>query len=84
MATRGPLGRGKRERERARVEKQKQKVVRREETKQRRSQTGPGEPGVDPDLAGIVPGPQHNPWLDDLEAEPAEDAETSDNDKGRG
>ena len=58
-------------------------MVRREETKQRRSQTGPGEPGVDPDIAGIVPGPQPNPWLDDLE-EPAEDAETSDNDKGRG
>ena len=82
MATRGPLGRGKRERERARVEKQKQKVVRREETKQRRSQTGPGEPGVDPDIAGIVPGPQPNPWLDDLEDEPAEDAE-DDNNEGR-
>lgn len=84
MATRGPLGRGKRERERARVEKQKQKVVRREETKQRRSQVGPTEPGVDPDIAGIVPGPQPNPWLDDLEDEPTEDSDTSDNDEGRG
>jgi hypothetical protein len=72
MATRGPLGRGKRERERARAEKQKQKVVRREETKQRRNQVGPTEPGVDPDIAGIVPGPQPNPWLDDLEDEPAD------------
>ena len=78
MATRGSLGRGKRERERARVERQKQKVVRREEAKQRRSQAGPGEPGVDPDIAGIVPGPQANPWLDDLEEEAAEDPETSD------
>jgi hypothetical protein len=69
MATRGPLGRGKRERERARAEKQKQKAVRREEAKQRRSETVPGEPGVDPDIAGIVPGPQKNPWLDELEDE---------------
>ncbi len=85
MATRGPLGRGKRERERARVEKQKQKVVRREETKQRRSQVGPNDPsGVDPDIAGIVPGPQPNPWLDDLDEEPTEDSDTSDNDEGRG
>ena len=84
MATRGPLGRGKRERERARVEKQKQKVVRREETKQRRSQVGTNEPGVDPDIAGIVPGPQPNPWLDDLVDEPTEDSDTSDNDEGRG
>ncbi len=73
MATRGPLGRGKRERERARAEKQKQKAVRREETKQRRNDTSPRDPNVDPDIAGIVPGPQPNPWLDDLEEEPAED-----------
>jgi hypothetical protein len=75
MATRGPLGRGKRERERARAEKQKQKIVRREETKQRRGDTSPKQPGIDPDIAGIVPGPQPNPWLDDLEAEPAEEDE---------
>ena len=66
-----PFGRGKRERERARAEKQKEKVVRREEAKQRRSQSNPGEPGVDPDIAGIVPGPQPNPWLDELEADDA-------------
>ena len=78
MATRGPLGRGKRERERARAEKQKQKAVRREEAKQRRSNTEPGQPGVDPDIAGIVPGPQANPWLDDLDDEPADESETSD------
>jgi hypothetical protein len=71
MATRGPLGRGKRERERARAEKQKQKIVRREEAKQRRNEVVPGQPGIDPDIAGIVPGPQPNPWLDDLEEEPA-------------
>lgn len=72
-----PFGRGKRERERARAEKQKEKVVRREEAKQRRSQSNPGEPGVDPDIAGIVPGPQPNPWLDDLE----DDATNADEEK---
>jgi hypothetical protein len=76
MATRGPLGRGKRERERARAEKQKQKIVRREEAKQRRNETVPGQPGgEDPDIAGIVPGPQPNPWLDDVEEQPAEEEE---------
>ena len=78
MATKGPLGRGKRERERAREEKQKAKAARREEAKQRRNQAEPGEPGVDPDIAGIVPVPQANPWLDDLEDD---SAETSDEDK---
>ena len=74
MATRGQLGRGKRERERARAEKQKQKAVRREENKQRRSDHAPGQPGEDPDIAGIVPGPQRNPWGDEVEA-PADDEE---------
>ena len=49
--------------------------MRREETKQRRSETSPRDPNVDPDIAGIVPGPQPNPWLDDLESEPAETEE---------
>ena len=80
MATRGPLGRGKRERERARAERQKLKVVRREEAKQRRGQSGPAEAGVDPDIAGIVPGPQLNPWLDDLEPD---EASTPSDDEGR-
>ena len=77
MATRGPLGRGKRERERARAEKQKAKIVRRDEKKQRRNEGGSDSPpGVDPDIAGIVPGPQPNPWLDDLaDDETAEEEE---------
>ena len=73
MATRGPLGRGKRERERARAEKQKAKAVRREEAKQRRNDAVPTTPGVDPDIAGIVPGPQPNPWLDELDDEPTDE-----------
>jgi hypothetical protein len=65
MATRGPLGRAKRERERARAEKQKQKAARREEAKVRRGQSGSPGGDEDPDIAGIVPGPQANPWGDE-------------------
>jgi hypothetical protein len=82
MATKTQLGRGKRERERARAEKQKAKAQRREEAKQRRSESGPGDPGVDPDIAGIVPGPQPNPWLDDLDEDAAEtDEEKEENER---
>jgi hypothetical protein len=76
MAVRGPMGRGKRERERARAERQQQKTARREEAKVRRSMAGPRDPGEDPDIAGIVPGPQPNPWGDELEGDASdEDAE---------
>jgi hypothetical protein len=55
----------KRARERARQEKQQQKAARRQETKTRRV-TRPGESGEeDPDIAGIVPGPQPSPWGED-------------------
>jgi hypothetical protein len=72
MATRGPLGRAKRERERARAEKQKQKMARREEAKVRRGQGSQGG-GEDPDIAGIVPGPQANPWGDEPLPDETED-----------
>ena len=52
--------------------------MRREETKQRRSETSPRDPNVDPDIAGIVPGPQPNPWLEDLEDDAAETDEDKD------
>jgi hypothetical protein len=65
MATRNPLARGKRERERARAEKQKEKAARRAEARARRGQPGGDPAGVDPDIAGIVPGPQANPWGDE-------------------
>jgi hypothetical protein len=55
----------KRARERARQEKQQQKAARRQEVKTRRA-TRPGEGGAeDPDIAGIVPGPQPSPWDDE-------------------
>jgi hypothetical protein len=64
MATRNPMARGKRERERARAEKQKEKAARRAEARARRGGDEGGGSGEDPDIAGIVPGPQANPWGD--------------------
>lgn len=68
MVNRARPTQNKRERERAKQERQKEKAVRRAEAKVRRSQVGPRPPGEDPDIAGIVPGPQPSPW-DDEEAE---------------
>lgn len=47
----------KRQKERQRQEKQRAKAVDREKRK-RESGDRPGTPGEDPDIAGIVPGPQ--------------------------
>jgi hypothetical protein len=55
----------KRARERARQEKQQQKTARRMETKSRRATRPAAADGEDPDIAGIVPGPQPSPWGDD-------------------
>ena len=64
----------KRARERARQEKQQHKAERRAEAKQRKASTPGGvAAGEDPDIAGIVPGPQPNPWGDDLDADEASD-----------
>lgn len=51
----------KREKERARVQKQRDKEARRQEAKERKSEVVAGSEGVDPDLAGIIPGPQPLP-----------------------
>jgi hypothetical protein len=76
MATRNPLARGKRERERARAEKQKEKAARRAEARARRGGAGERGEGEDPDIAGIVPGPQANPWGDEPgEAAPEDEEE---------
>jgi len=59
----------KRARERARQEKQQAKAARRLEAKSRKATT-PAAPGdEDPDIAGIVPGPQPSPWGDDEESQ---------------
>jgi len=57
----------KRARERARQEKQQQKAARRLESKNRRAAQPAARGDEDPDIAGIVPGPQPSPWGDDPE-----------------
>jgi hypothetical protein len=54
----------KRERERARQQRQKDKAEKRVQRKAEKQERPAREPGVDPDIAGIVPGPQPRP-LDD-------------------
>jgi hypothetical protein len=58
----------KRARERARQEKQQQKAARRLD-KSRRAEKPAAANGEDPDIAGIVPGPQRSPWEDMDDAE---------------
>lgn len=48
----------KREKERARQERQKQKDAERKQRRNERANRPPGENEEDPDIAGIVPGPQ--------------------------
>jgi hypothetical protein len=55
----------KRAKERARQEKRKQKDERRASAKTQRSSSPRQEGEEDPDIAGIVPGPQPSPWGDD-------------------
>jgi hypothetical protein len=81
MATRNPLARGKRERERARAEKQKEKAARRAEARARRGQAGAAPADEDPDIAGIVPGPQANPWGDTPGADETESEGESNSDE---
>ena len=57
----------KRARERARQERQQHKQARRAEVKQRKAGAPASAGDEDPDIAGIVPGPQPNPWGDELE-----------------
>lgn len=62
----------KRARERAKQEKQQHKAARRLEARQRRTTNPNAAPGEDPDIAGIVPGPQPSPWGDEEEVEAEE------------
>ena len=75
MANRTKVTQQKRARERAKQERQQEKTRRREEAKTRKA----NEPHLssggdeDPDIAGIIPGPQPSPWDDeDLVDEEAE------------
>ena len=71
MSQKGRLTQAKRERERAVAEKRRRKAAEKAEAKERQGQ-GPRAAGAeDPDLAGIVPGPQPlQDWqLDDQEGQ---------------
>ena len=57
----------KRARERARQEKRQEKEARRADKARQRARPE-ATSGEDPDIAGIVPGPQRSPWDDDESA----------------
>ena len=57
----------KRARERARQEKQQQKTARRMEAATRKASRPANSNEEDPDIAGIVPGPQPSPWGDEFD-----------------
>jgi hypothetical protein len=65
MANRTKVTQQKRARERARQERQQEKTRRREEAKTRKANEPQRADGVDPDIAGIIPGPQPSPWNDE-------------------
>jgi hypothetical protein len=48
----------KRQKERARQERQREKERDRQQRRNERANRGPNQEGEDPDIAGIVPGPQ--------------------------
>jgi hypothetical protein len=48
----------KRQKEFARKERQKQKAARRDQREREKADRPAGDAGEDPDIAGIVPGPQ--------------------------
>jgi len=73
----------KRARERARQERQKEKASRREEARGTKAPVARGA-GEDPDIAGIVPGPQASPWGDDQPWGEEETAETEDDEEPAG
>jgi hypothetical protein len=51
----------KRQKERARLDKQREKSEKKKLRRDQASTRAPHEPGVDPDIAGIIPGPQPIP-----------------------
>ena len=74
MANRTKVTQQKRARERAKQERQQEKTRRREEAKVRKANEPHQTGGEDPDIAGIVPGPQPRPWDDeDLETQLEDD-----------
>ena len=54
----GRQGADKRNKERARQQKQRDKAVTRVDRQKEKDARAAAPPGVDPDIAGIIPGPQ--------------------------
>jgi hypothetical protein len=48
----------KRQREKELQDRRVEKAVIKKQRRDERANRAPGEPGIDPDIAGIVPGPQ--------------------------
>jgi len=64
----------KRAREKARIDRQKEKERRRVEVREKKASAPARGDGEDPDIAGIVAGPQPRPeWFDDEDDELASD-----------
>lgn len=66
MANRTKVTQQKRARERAKQERQQEKTRRREEAKVTKASIPRQVGEEDPDIAGIVPGPQPSPWGDEF------------------
>jgi hypothetical protein len=63
MANKGRTSFAKRQKEIARQERAREKAAKRVERKDMKDKEGPKGPGdIDPDIAGIVPGPQPLPY----------------------
>ena len=58
MARNRKITAAKRQRERALAERRQEKLAKRIETKRNQPSNADATDGVDPDIAGIVPGPQ--------------------------
>jgi hypothetical protein len=71
--TKAKVSQQKRSRERAKQEKRQQKAERRSQSSSEKPKRLPGD--EDPDLAGIVPGPQPSPWGEEEEADEEEKTE---------
>ena len=61
MANRGRPTQTKRQRDRARMERQKMKESRRSEVRSRKAEAAPRPTDHDPDIVGMVAGPQEMP-----------------------
>jgi hypothetical protein len=63
----------KRQKEQARQQRRVTKAARREQRAAERTARPQDVDGEDPDIAGIVPGPQPHPYAEELESDKAED-----------